>query len=220
MRQWLREKEREKEAEPIVGGQWGIGGTFLSFSILTFSIFYHFFLIIHLSPSAIPCSFALGLTCAIICSYSSDGKRLGTSPEFSILLMSSRNSSTTIWKWKCFHSECIVEVLTARYLCVCEKEDSVFIFDTCHDVQFLQVFVEWLIVVASTEFYLEALVPTHVWGKSCETLLASSSYSYQQGISSRLTYHPSYPGKYTHISHESQSLQLYTYLMYFTSMQI
>ena len=53
---------------------------------------------VYLSPSAIPCSLAFGLTWAMICSYSSAGKRLGTSPEFNMLLMSSRNSSTTIWK--------------------------------------------------------------------------------------------------------------------------
>ena len=43
-----------------------------------------------------PASLALGLVICKICSYSSAAKRLGTSPELSMLLISSRNSSITI----------------------------------------------------------------------------------------------------------------------------
>ena len=51
----------------------------------------------YLSCSEMPASLAFGLVVCIICSYSSAANRLGTSPEFNILLISSRNSSTTIY---------------------------------------------------------------------------------------------------------------------------
>ena len=44
-----------------------------------------------------PASFAAALTPMIIRSYSSGSNKLGTSPELRILLMSSKNSSWTIW---------------------------------------------------------------------------------------------------------------------------
>ena len=47
-------------------------------------------------PSLMPASLALGRVAASTCSSSSFSNRLGTSPEFSMLLMSSRNSSSTI----------------------------------------------------------------------------------------------------------------------------
>ena len=57
-----------------------------------------FVLLTHLSPSLMPCSLALGLVAVMMLSYSSAANRLGTSPELSILLMSSRNSSITIYE--------------------------------------------------------------------------------------------------------------------------
>lgn len=53
-----------------------------------------------LSPSAMPASLAAGLHPMITFSSSSASNRLGTSPEFRMLLMSSRNSSTTIYTWR------------------------------------------------------------------------------------------------------------------------
>lgn len=50
-----------------------------------------------LSSSAIPADFAMGRTTESIASNSSRSYKFGTSPEFKILLMSSRNSSWTIW---------------------------------------------------------------------------------------------------------------------------
>lgn len=50
-----------------------------------------------LLPSAMPNSLAAGRHPMISCSYSSGSKRFGTSPEFRMLLMSSKNSSTTIY---------------------------------------------------------------------------------------------------------------------------
>lgn len=53
-----------------------------------------------LLPSAIPASFAAGRQPIITRSNSSASNRLGTSPEFRMLLMSSKNSSTTICQHK------------------------------------------------------------------------------------------------------------------------
>lgn len=50
-----------------------------------------------LFSSLIPASLALGRVAASTCSSSSFSKRLGTSPEFSMLFISSKNSSTTIY---------------------------------------------------------------------------------------------------------------------------
>ena len=50
------------------------------------------------SPSAIPASLAAGRQPITIRSYSSASNRFGTSPLFKMLFMSSRNSSTTIYK--------------------------------------------------------------------------------------------------------------------------
>lgn len=56
-----------------------------------------------LLPSAMPTSLAAGRQPMISCSYSSGSNRFGTSPEFRMLLMSSKNSSTTIYNRNIIH---------------------------------------------------------------------------------------------------------------------
>ena len=65
------------------------------------------------------------------------------------------------------------------YLSVCEKENSVLFFYSCHLVDFLEVLMEGVIIVASSEFNLEALVRANVSSQSGQTLLACATYPHQ-----------------------------------------
>lgn len=122
----------------------------------------------YLSCSDIPASLALGLVDCIICSYSSAAKRLGTSPELSILLISSRNSSITICRGgregrRIRKNDChwLEERRRKRrrnglsHLCISKQEDSVFSFHSSHFIQLLQVFMKSFIIVTSSQLNLQ-----------------------------------------------------------------
>ena len=84
---------------------------------------------------------------------------------------------------------------TYVYLCVCEEEDCVLSIHSSHLIQFLQVLMERFVVVASSEFNLEALVRADVSSQSSQTLLACASHPHQKGITSGLTNHACNPVK-------------------------
>ncbi len=65
------------------------------------------------------------------------------------------------------------------YLSVREEENSILFFYSCHLVDFLEVLMEGVIIVASSELDLEALVRAHVSSQPGQTLLASATYPHQ-----------------------------------------
>ena len=73
-----------------------------------------------------------------------------------MLLMSSRNSSTTIWQ-KAYGKIKVsgqITSLCVLYLCVSEEEHSVITSLPCHVIQLLQVLMEGFIVISSSQLNL------------------------------------------------------------------
>lgn len=79
------------------------------------------------------------------------------------------------------------------HLCVGEEEDHVLSLHAGHLVQFAQVLVEAVVVVAAAEFDLEAAVAAHVGSQSGERLLTSAAHANQQGIATLLANHAGNP---------------------------
>lgn len=139
-----------------------------------------------LFSSLIPTSLALGRVAASTCSSSSFSKRLGTSPEFSMLLISSKNSSTTIYKRKKGSWLYIFRNVQKEknrhpppsYLSIRKEEHHIFSLHTSHLVESSQVLMKAVIVVASAQFNLEAPVSTHVGCQPSEWLFACTSHSH------------------------------------------
>lgn len=81
------------------------------------------------------------------------------------------------------------------YLSICEEEDHVFSLDPGHLVELSQVFVEAVVVVASAQLDLEAVVATHVGRQPGQRLLPCPSHTHQQGVAPLLADHAGYPRK-------------------------
>lgn len=83
------------------------------------------------------------------------------------------------------------------YLSVREEENHVLALDASHLVQFSQVVVETVVVVAATELDLEAAVAAHVGSQSCERLLPCPAHADQEGIAALLPNHAGDSGRKT-----------------------
>lgn len=79
--------------------------------------------------------------------------------------------------------------MSCLYLSVSEEENHVLALNASQLVQFTQIFVETVVVVAAAELNLEAAVAAHVRGQSRERLLPCPAHTDQKGVATFLPNH-------------------------------
>lgn len=57
-------------------------------------------------------------------------------------------------------------LIVHAHLGVCEKKNSMLVLNTCWIVQYFQIIMEGVVVIATAQLYLETLVATDVGWKS------------------------------------------------------